>query len=206
MGGSFDPIHVGHILLGQWAMEEYSLDEVWFVPTGVSYLKADRDMLSAEIRFHLTELALADHPGFKVSDIETRRPGHTYTVDTLLELRSLYPEDCFYFICGADSLEYMDKWYQPEGILSNCEVIAACRNGCDTGHLEEVADHLIKTLPIRSTYSGDFGGKIHIMRFPNFEISSSDIRKRIKEGKSVRYLVPDPVIREIEEKGYFHEG
>jgi nicotinate-nucleotide adenylyltransferase len=206
MGGTFEPIHVGHILLGRCALECYGLDEVWFMPTGVSYLKEGRQMLSAEARLELTRLAISDEPGFRVTDVETKRPGRTYTVDTLKELRGEYPEDHFYFICGADSLEYMENWYHPEGILSNCEIIAACRNGSDVEYLKEIAEKLLRNPSIQSTYPDDFGGRIHVMEFPNFEISSTDIRRRIKEGRSIRYLVPDPVIREITEKGYFHEG
>ncbi len=205
MGGTFEPIHVGHILLGQWAMEQYELDQVWFVPTGVSYLKEDRQILPAQVRLELTRMAIADVPGFLVSDIETRRPGRTYTVETLRQLRKEYPDDHFYFICGADSLEYMENWYLPEEILSNCEIIAACRNGSDTPYLKEVAEDLLRKLPIVSTYGDSFGGRIHVMEFPNFEISSTDIRERVRSGKSIRYLVPDAVLQEIESKGYFHE-
>ena len=149
MGGTFEPIHVGHILLGQWAMEEYGLDEIWFVPTGLSYLKEGQTMLPADVRLELTRLAVEDIPGFKVSDVEAKRPGRTYTVETLEELRRDYPEDHFYFICGADSLEYMENWYLPEGVLSNCEIIAAFRNGSDTDHLKQVAKGTdVRVVPI----------------------------------------------------------
>ncbi len=203
MGGTFEPIHVGHILLGQWAYEAFDLDEVWFMPTGVSYLKKDREMLGSKERLELTRIAVEGLPHFSVTDIEARRPGETYTSDTLQELRSLYPEDRFYFLCGGDSLEYFPNWYQPDQILANCEMIAATRHGSENEKLMELASSLPEKLKVVSTYGPDFGGRIHILSFPNFEISSTDIRNRVKEGKSIHFLVPEKVEQIILEKGYF---
>lgn len=195
MGGTFDPIHIGHLLLARCAMEEVGLDEVWFVPTGCSYMKKDREMVSPQERFQMTELALLGNDRMKCLDMEIKREGETYSYETLETLRREYPEDAFYFIFGADCLFTIETWKYPERIFAAASVIAAVRNEMP---LEDMAAK-IEQLKNR------FGARITLLPFLHLEISSTDIRRRVRDGRSIRYLVPDNVIAYIEEKGFYRD-
>lgn len=183
MGGTFNPIHTGHLLLAQAALEEAELDRVCFMPSGVSYLKCEDTVLDAEHRLRLTELAVFNNPNFTVSDMEIKRSGNTYTSDTLKQLKAEQPENSFYFILGADCLYSMETWYRPEEIFSSCTILAAVRDNLDLSDLEEKAASLRKR----------FDAEIFLLHLPRIDISSTDIRERIKAGKSIRYMVPDAV-------------
>lgn len=183
MGGTFNPIHTGHLLLAQAALEEAMLDRVCFLPSGVSYLKQEDTILDAEDRLKLTELAVLNNPKFTVSDMEIIRSGNTYTCDTLKQLKEEQPENSFYFILGADCLFSIEKWYRPEEIFASCTILAAVRDDLKLSDLEEKAAWLRER----------FDAEIFLLHLPRIDISSTDIRERIKTGKSIRYMVPDAV-------------
>ena len=183
MGGTFNPIHMGHLLLAEWAMEKAGLDQILFIPTGNPYMKDNCHVLSGEIRIQMTALAIADHPDFKVSGMEVERKGHTYTCDTMEQLKKKSPKDEFYFIMGADCLHTIEKWRDPQRIFEFCSVIAAARNGSSLQQMEEKCKEL----------SRKFHGNIFLLQFPAMEISSTDIRERVACGRSIRYLVPEKV-------------
>ncbi|MCM1044374.1 MAG: nicotinate-nucleotide adenylyltransferase [Candidatus Gastranaerophilales bacterium] len=196
MGGTFNPIHVGHILLAQWAMEENGLDQVWFIPTGCPYMKQDKDIISPGERFYMTSLALAGNDRMKCLDLEIKRQGDTYTYETLEELGRMYPQDRFYFIIGADCLFSIESWRRPERIFQACEVIAAVRGDSPREEMQKKIEEL----------KNRYGAKILLLDFLNLEISSTQIRERMRDQKSIRYLVPDAVASYIKERGFYsHE-
>lgn len=195
MGGTFDPIHVGHLMLAEWAIDAAGLDQVWIIPTGQSYMKADRQILPGSERLYMAELAVEGNDKLKCLDIEIARGGYTYSYETMEQLKSLYPEDHFYFIEGADCLYSMENWKYPERILASCTILAAMRGDAVLQELEVKKTELLKR----------FGGNIQLMPFPQMSISSTEIRERLKQGKSVRYMVPDKVLMYILKKGFYHE-
>lgn len=193
MGGTFNPIHTGHLLLAQAALEEAELDQVCFLPSGVSYLKQENTVLDAGHRLLLTKLAISENPDFTVSDMEIKRKGNTYTCDTLKQLNDEQPENSFYFILGADCLFTMENWYRPEEIFSNCTVLAAIRDDLSLSELKEKAAWL----------KNRFDADISLLHLPRIDISSTDIRDRVKAGKSIRYMVPDAVRDYILQNGLY---
>lgn len=195
MGGTFNPIHTGHLLLAQWAMEEAGLDGVIFMPTGNSYMKDKEEMLPGSERLAMTQLAIQDRECFSCSDLEVKRGGNTYTYETLEALRSMYPQSRLYFIAGADCLFNIEKWYCPQKIFENCVLLAASRSGAPMEALEKKQCELTEA----------YGAEILLMAFPNMEISSTDIRRRRRLGRSIHYLVPDRV-REYIVRNHFYEG
>ena len=181
VGGTFDPIHIGHMLLGEWAYEQYSLDEVWFMPAGMPYFKEGKKVSPAEERLESVRRAVSSFSYMKVCDLEVKRGGRTYTYETVEELNRLYPDDRFFFIFGEDCLNALEYWKEPERILAGCEIIAATRgSSSDPEKMKEKASVLCEKL----------GGIIHVMDFPAIDISSTMIRERISKGLSVKYLVP----------------
>lgn len=192
MGGTFDPIHMGHLMLAEFARDEKGLDEIWFIPTGCSYMKSHNVISGAE-RMKMTELAISDNSCMRCLDIEINREGHTYSYETLEELSGMHPNYEFYFIVGADCLFHIDTWKYPEKIFEKAKVLASIRDGASVGELQAKIDEL----------SEKFDADIELLHFPRLEISSTDIRKRISEGKSIRYLVPDVCIEYIKEKGFY---
>lgn len=195
MGGTFNPIHIGHILMAQWAMEFAGLDGVIFMPTGNPYMKAGTEILEGRERLYMVKLGIAGEPHFFASDMEIRREGNTYTCETLEALKMEYPESELYFIAGADCLYSFERWYHPEKILENSTLIAAARNGSALDALESKREELMTR----------FGGRILLMEFPAMDISSTMLRTRIREGKSIRYLTPDRVCGYIQEKHFYLE-
>lgn len=200
MGGTFNPIHIGHLMLAECAREELSLDEVWFIPTGCSYMKAEqlmsgKGMPLPEERLEMTELALAGSVFFRCHDIEVKREGNTYTYETLEELKRVNPEHQFFFIFGADCLYAIENWKEPERIFAASDIVAAVRGDISLDAMGEKITQL----------QNDYGARITLLPFRNLEISSTEIRDRVKEGKSIRYMTPERVISYIEEKGFYSE-
>ena len=193
MGGTFNPIHTGHLLLAQWAMEEAGLDGIIFIPTGHSYMKAASEVLAGSERLAMTRLAVAGQDCFLCSDLEVSREGNTYTYETLESLQNMYPQAKLYFIVGADCLFSIENWYHPEQIFRRCILLAASRSGMAMDRLEE------KRQELEAAYDAE----ILLMAFPNIEISSTDIRKRCRQGRSIRYLVPDSVREYIDSHQYY---
>lgn len=193
MGGTFNPIHIGHLLLAERAKEEMMLDEIWLIPTGCSYMKENTDVLPGEERYQMAQLAAEDKPWMKCLDIEVKRNGYTYSYETLEQLHGMYPDYKFYFMFGADCLFTIEKWKYPERIFANCNIIAAVRNDASVEEME------LKKRELEAKYDA----QISLLMFPRLEISSTDLRERIRMGKSVSYLIPDKVISYIAEKQFY---
>ena len=195
MGGTFDPIHIGHLLLAEWARDAGKLDEVWFVPTGQSYMKSDRDVLPAMERLHMVRMAVDGNSHLKCCDLETRREGYTYSYETMEQLKLLYPQDKFYFIVGADCLLSMENWKCPERLFASCTILGTVRGDVPMEELETKKEEL----------KNRFNADIMLIPFLQLSISSSNIRERVSECISIRYMVPDNVAAYIEEKGFYRE-
>ena len=181
IGGTFNPIHLGHLILAEYAYDEYQLDEILFIPSGKSYFKDPKTILDKKMRITLTGEAIEDNPHFALSTLETDRPGNSYTYETLEELRKKNPDVHYYLIIGADSLFQIESWKSPDIIMNNAIILAASRKDQGIDILKEKADELMKK----------FHSEIHILTCPMIDISSTDIRNRIKEGKSIKYLVKE---------------
>lgn len=196
IGGTFNPVHYGHLFLAEQAMEYCDLDQVLFIPSGISYMKNVREIAGAEDRLQMVRLATADHPDFHVSSAETDRPGASYTCETLLTLSEEYTDTGFYFIVGADNLFSIEKWKDPSEIFRRCTLVAAFRGDEDRSALEEKAREL------RSRYQAE----IILLPKRRIDISSTEIRQRISEKKSIRYMVPEPVRNYITEHGLYQKA
>lgn len=196
LGGTFDPIHTAHLIIAEAAYDSFSLDEVLLMPSGHSYLKDKRaqKVLPPQIRYEMACLAAADNPHFTASDFELHHQGNTYTSETLLALARLCPRDEFYFIIGADSVYSILTWKDPEVIFENCTLLAAVRE--DGTPPERFLQEVTR---LREEY----GAKIYIIEIPAIGISSTDIRNRVKNGRTIHYLVPDAVERYIMETGLY---
>lgn len=192
MGGTFNPIHNGHLLLAEAAREELGLDKIWFMPSGNSYMKAGITIASKEDRIQMTTLAIENNPYFELSLLETERAGATYTCDTLLQLKRDFPKYEFYFILGADSLLSIDRWKHPEIIMKNCVLTTAVRDGKMRETQEKAAE-----------LKERFQAKIRLLPERNIDISSTEIRTRIKEGRSVKYMVPENVLNYLRERSLY---
>lgn len=192
LGGTFDPIHFGHLILAETAYDRFSLDKVLIMPAGDPYFKADRGVSADPDRAEMVKLAIADNPHFEFSDIELIREGDTYTVDTLNILKEQYPYDDLYLIVGSDTLFQIEKWYKPAEIFRMAAILSSSRN-IDVSELNEQMDYLRKK----------YGAKIVNLYMPNIDISSTDIRDKVKHDMSVRYFLPDAVIDYIFEHGLY---
>jgi nicotinate-nucleotide adenylyltransferase len=184
MGGTFDPIHVGHLVTAEEALYQFSLDEVVFVPTGRPWMKEHDVVASPEHRYRMTEIGIAPEPRFRVSSMEVDRGGQTYTVDTL---RALLDEDAdrgLWFITGADAMLEIMAWKEPETLFGLAHFIAATRPGYDVSTLAGRPD-------------------VSLMEIPALAISSTDIRERARTGRPIRFLVPDAVERYIDEEALY---
>ncbi len=195
MGGTFNPIHFGHLLLAEQAAELLALDEVLFIPSGNPYMKDTSSLLDGRIRAEMTALALENQPAFHVSTMEIDRKGATYTYETLLILRDENPDNEYYFIMGADNLLTVETWKNPDIFLQNCIIAAAVRGTGTEDKIQKIASHLIY----------EYQADIRILPARFIDISSSEIRDRVAEGKSIRYMLPDQVIDYIYKNGLYRE-
>lgn len=193
LGGTFNPIHVGHLKLAEYARCELQLDEVWLMPTGCSYLKDADTIVPAEHRLQMARLAALDYPHIKVSDIEIVRKGNTYTYETLESLREQYPDVKLYFIQGADCLFTIEKWRHPERIFQSCTLVAAVRNATSMEAMEAQRNYLEQK----------WGAKVHLLTMPEIKISSTEIRERLQQGEAVCGMLSGEVISYIKEKGLY---
>jgi len=190
MGGTFDPIHNGHLLTAEEAAVQFGLDEVVFVPTGHPWMKEQKEVSAPEHRYLMSVIATASNPRFSVSRIEVDRAGPTYTVDTLRELKGLDGDKVdLFFVTGADAMLEILQWKDPEEILALAHFIAATRPGYDLTRFEAEA-------PTRHP-------NVSVMNIPALAISSTDIRKRVGAGRPIRYLVPEGVRSYIEKAGLY---
>jgi nicotinate-nucleotide adenylyltransferase len=189
MGGTFDPIHHGHLVAAEEARWQFDLDQVVFVPTGRPWQKPI-GVSPAEDRYRMTVLATASNPAFTVSRLEVDHRGPTYTVDTLRRLRAAQPAGTrLFFITGADAVLQILTWKEPDQVLALAEFIAATRPGFDL-------ERLIGQVP-------GAAGRVHRIEIPALAISSSDLRSRVARGAPVQYLVPDEVARYIHDHALY---
>jgi nicotinate-nucleotide adenylyltransferase len=187
MGGTFDPIHHGHLVAASEVADRFGLDEVVFVPTGEPWQKGDRPVSPAEDRYLMTVVATASNPRFGVSRVDVDRSGPTYTVDTLRDLKLRLPDAALYFITGADALAAILTWRDVDELFGLAHFVGVTRPGYDLGD-----DHLP-------------AGAVTLVEVPAMAISSSDCRRRVAEGHPVWYLVPDGVVQYIAKRGLYRD-
>lgn len=191
MGGTFDPIHFAHLALADCAYESLSLDEVWFLPAGTPYLDKHSSVTEGAMRAEMVRIAIQDRENYHVNTLEMERQGNTYTVDTLRILKREQPEAEFYFLIGSDQLYALERWHEPEAVLKLCRIAAVSRDCPEMERsFSEQAEYL----------SRKYQTKIHLLDFPELDISSTEIREHIRKGKDVSKWVPEPVLRYIREK------
>ena len=197
MGGTFDPIHYGHLVAAEMARCKFNLSKVLFIPSGTPPHKHRRDISAAGLRYEMTERAIQDNPAFDISGLELERKGPSYTVDTLRVVRRTWPEHDLYFITGTDALREIFSWREAEEILMMTEFIGAARPGFDA------SDFLLQV----QQEHPETQGRIHHLEVPALAISSTDIRARVEHGEPIRYLLPEPVRHFIQQHGlYTAEG
>jgi len=193
LGGTFDPVHNGHLIVAEEVKTRLNLAEIIFVPAGQPWLKADKPISPAEHRLQMLRLAIADKPYFKLSSIEIERTGPSFTVDTIAELRGqLGSEDELFFIFGWDSLAELPQWREPSRLIKMCYLVAVPRPGYPRPKLKAL-EVIIRGLSQR----------VMLMKEPEIDISASAIRERVARGLSIRHLVPEPVNRYIKEHGLY---
>jgi len=185
-GGTFDPIHLGHLVLAEQCREQLGLEEVWFVPAGEPPHKMAAPRSSGRHRREMVEFAIAGHAHFKVSDIELERDGPSYTVETLSQLHQLHPNEEWWLLIGADSLDNFATWREPERITQLSRIAAVNRGD--------------RSLPDTVAFTALFGDRLDVVTMPGIDLSASDIRQRIAAGRSIRYLVPRAVEVYIQEQ------
>lgn len=195
MGGTFNPIHYGHLLLAEQAREYACLDEIIFMPSGNSYMKDSSEIVPGKHRLAMAELALSDNPFFNVSAIEIERDGPTYTYETLHTLRQRQPDTLFYFILGADNLFSIEHWKAPEEIFGSCRLIAAEREDKGKKDWKRQAEYLEQR----------YGTQVILLPERRIDISSSEIRRRLQRGDSVKYMVPEKVLQYIYENRLYKQ-
>lgn len=193
MGGTFDPIHYGHLVAAEMARSKFDLSKVLFIPSGTPPHKDRSDISASGLRFEMIERAIKDNPAFDISALELERKGSSYTVDTLRVLTRTWPEYELYFITGSDALREIFSWREAEEILMMTQFIGAARPGFDASDfLHQVQQEHPETM-----------GRIHYLEVPALAISSTDIRARVKRGQPIRYLLPEPVRHFIQQRGLY---
>jgi len=194
MGGTFDPVHYGHLVTAEAVRQEFNVHEVRFIPTGSPPHKDQHRVSPPWHRYMMTALATSSNPYFVTSALEIDRGGKSYTIDTVRELRKeLGQQAQFYFITGADAVLEILTWKEPEALLSMCDFVAVTRPGYSKERLLEHAQKL----------GNEFGGKVHFLEVPALAISSSDVRARVFLEKSAKYLIPDSVLDYIHKHGLY---
>ena len=184
MGGTFDPIHNGHLMLGRQAYDEYGLDFGWFMPSGQPPHKKNRAVTDKADRCAMVRLALEGQPGFVFSEFEVSRDGNTYTARTLALLKEAYPDHTFHYIIGADSLYEIETWYHPESVLTGVPLLVAGR--------EYDGEHA--ALPEQIAYlRRKYGASIRVLHCLEMDVSSADIRRAVGEGQDISRFVPKAV-------------
>jgi nicotinate-nucleotide adenylyltransferase len=188
MGGTFDPIHVGHLIAAEQAREAIALDEVWFIPVAAAPHKDNIPEASTEQRLEMLKRAIRHHAKFKANDLEIVRGGRSYTIDTIKELKERYPDVDFHYIIGADMVEYLPKWHRIDELAQLVTFIGLQRPGFNVA-LGELPVHLRE--------------RVILAPMPLIDISSTEIKKWRKLKRSIRYLVPESVHAYIEEHSLY---
>ena len=191
-GGTFDPVHYGHLRLAEEAREAAGLERVLFVPAHTSPFRLQEPLSESRHRLLMTRLAIADNPAFEASDIEIQRGGVSYTVDTVMTLRAMYPDAELYLIMGADTLQGFMSWYRPEAIVKECHLLVGVRPRYD---LQAALEHLPDAIRAR----------VQPVPMTPLDISARDLRQRIRAGRSIRYLTPPNVIEYIQQHRLYLE-
>ncbi len=198
MGGTFNPIHNGHLMLAGHVMEEFGLDEIWFMPNGNPPHKRQESIgTSTSDRLEMVRIAIGDCPKFSIQPYEAEKKTVSYSYQTMEEFRKSYPDRDFYFIIGADSLFQMETWGHPDRLLSCCTVIAAKRDS------KETDQDMKKQI---SYLEGKYHAQILLSRSPVFEVSSSEIREMIQRNHPIEGLVPEGVADYIRENHIYGDG
>jgi nicotinate-nucleotide adenylyltransferase len=197
-GGTFDPVHLGHLIVAEQGREQGRLDEVWFVPSARPPHKLDRPLTPFAHRAEMLALAVAGNPAFRVDPLEKDRPGPSYTVDTLEEFGRQHPEAAFFLLSGSDTLLDLPHWREPARILERAALLVVARPNCPVPAPEELraALRLPDAVPLRW----------QLVAAPLMDLSSRDLRRRAAAGHSLRYLVPRAVECYIAEKRLYQAG
>ncbi|MBI9048191.1 MAG: nicotinate (nicotinamide) nucleotide adenylyltransferase [Anaerolineaceae bacterium] len=191
-GGTFDPPHLGHLILASEALEQLQLDKLLWMVTAIPPHKAINEVHNLEQRLSLTKMAIRDVPQFELSTLEIDRPGPHYSVDTVDIVKEMYPDAEIFFLMGQDSLRDLPLWYKSELFLELCDGLGVMRRP----GIETIVTSLFEQYQ-------DIEKKIHWFKTPLVDISSSDIRERIQEGRTYRFFLPDAEFDLIEEKKYY---
>lgn len=187
LGGTFNPIHLGHLMIAEMALEAFGLNRVIFVPAKEPPHK-ETDVIDAKYRLDMVQVAVLDNPNFLVSDVEMKRDGKSYTIDTLRYFREVYGENTeFFFIAGTDTIQSLPSWKYIEDLLDICEFIGAIRPGA--------TDDIGETIE----WFGQRGSRIHILEVPEMKLSATDLRYRLRHGLSTRYMLPRLVYQYIKD-------
>lgn len=194
-GGTFDPVHLGHLVLAEQCRDQCGLDEIWFVPAGVPPHKSPRDITPGPVRLELLEFAIAGHEQFRIQRWELDRTGPSFTVETLEHFRSTSPEDEFFLLLGADSIRDLPTWREPHRILQLARIIAVNRGTEDSTDWRKLSDE----------FSPAEQSRIQFVSIPGLDIASRDLRARVCAGRSIRYLVPRAVEIAIQQRQLYRD-
>jgi nicotinate-nucleotide adenylyltransferase len=193
LGGTFDPIHYGHLLLAERCREECELDRVWFLPAGQPPHKSAEGISPGPQRAEMVEFAIAGHPQFEVNRMELGRAGRSFTVDTLREVRAEDPSRELFFLIGADSLADLPTWRDPPGIIKLATIVAVNRGDRPLPDLNM----------LRRTLGDSIVDRVRLVTMPGIDLSSTDIRRRVREGRSIRFMTPRPCEVYIEQQALY---
>jgi nicotinate-nucleotide adenylyltransferase len=194
-GGTFDPVHLGHLIVAEQCREQANLDQVWFMPSARPPHKRDQTLTPFAQRAEMLALAIAGHPAFRIDEIEKERPGLSFTADTLEELDRVQPGNEWFLIVGSDTLADLPTWHEPARVVARATLLVAARPGAKTPSAEGVRHAL--------QLSEGEAVRLQIIASPLIDISSRDLRRRAAEGRSLRYLVPRSVECYVEGKGLY---
>lgn len=188
-GGSFNPPHVAHLIVAEVARDQFGFDEVWWIPNATPPHKSQDDLAAVNHRLEMTRRAVAENPAFQVCDIEVERSGVSYTVETVRALQDQHPNTDFGLLIGSDSLDHFAEWHKPDEIAERVPLVVYKRPG------------VIDAVP-----ESRFANHVRFVAAPVMEVSGTEIRSRCRAGRSIRYLVPEPVRAYIETQGLYRRA
>ena len=194
LGGSFNPIHKGHLKMAESAHDQFDLDDIVVMPNKTTYYKENMEFVSDEHRMNMIRSAIQDIPYLSVSDMEIVRGGVTRTIDTIREFKALYPESELYFIIGGDSLEWVDRWVSAEELLSSVVFLTAVRGKTDIKRSKDIISRIKSEHP---------KSQIELLNMDDYPISSSEIREKIKIGENPSEMLPEKVYNYIVEHNLY---
>ncbi|HEV3142531.1 MAG TPA: nicotinate-nucleotide adenylyltransferase [Gemmataceae bacterium] len=192
LGGTFDPIHMGHLMLAEQCREQIPLDQVWFMVSAAPPHKREREITPFDKRVDMVQLAIAGNPAFQVNEMEKERPGPSFTADTLSKLRRQHPQTEFLWILGSDTLPDLPHWHEPLNVVSLAKLIVVARPDWPVWPVEQLRAEL--------NLKPDSPLHLQVVSMPLVDIASRDLRRRVAEGRSIRYLVPPAVAAYIQDK------